>query len=281
MLYIGAAVGFVVFVVGAMIAVLGHGIILNVTSVALIALGSSILFPILITFAYDRLRERWLGDEIWRLFTELADAGIMRVYRDREFAPGRDNAQTRLSEEFKGMEKGTIYMMGPSLRVFFNPLGPFYRDIEALLRAKNGAVRIQALISRKDSMSVLDRTLVEEPNLKPGEKPQAERDADSTVATVQTMSTVIGPFVSLRRYMPAPYCTAIIFPHVAYFSPNVLAPEVPVRLPMILFGPNSHGYKMLKSSFDYLWRHTDTIQIDEAANMSNSDTGQSLCNSGI
>jgi hypothetical protein len=262
-LYLGAAGGFGVFVVGATVATVGHGIILNIVAVALIALGSAILFPILITFAYDKLRERWLGDEIWRLFTELADAGIMRVYRDREFAPGRDNAQTRLAEDFRSMDSGRIYIIGPSLRVFFNPLGPFYRDIDTMLRSKNGSVHIDALIARKDSGAVSDRTIIEEPNLKAGEKPQAERDADSTVATIQTMAKSIGPFVSLRRFMPAPYCTAIIFPHVAYFSPNILAPEVPVKLPMILFGPGSHGYKMLKSSFDYLWDHHDTIEVVE------------------
>jgi hypothetical protein len=259
-LYLGAAAGFVVLVVGAIIATLGHGIVLGVVSVTLVTLGSAILFPILITFTYDRLRERWLGDEIWRLFTELADAGIMRVYRDREFAPNRDNAQTRLAEEFKNVESGTIYIMGPSLRVFFNPLGPFYHDIEGMLKGKSGRVNMAALIARKDSPCVADRTFVEEPGLKPGEKSQAERDADSTVATIQTLRKTIGPCIGLRRFMPAPYCTAIIFPHVAYFSPNVLAPEVPVRLPMILFSNNSHGYKMLKSSFDYLWNHNDTIE---------------------
>ena len=50
-----------------------------------------------------------------------------------------------------------------------------------------------------------------------------------------------------------------------------------MRLPMILFVPNSHGYKMLKSSFDYLWRHMTLLKSMRQHNISNSDTRQSLC----
>jgi hypothetical protein len=259
-LYIGAAAGFVLFVGGVWLSLSADSAQPTVLAVALEALGAAILFPILVTFAYDRLKERWLGDEVWRLFSELSDAGIIRVYRDREFAPGKDNAQTRLSEEFLNLESGEILMMGPTLRVFFNPLGPFYRDIEAMLRNANSEVHIRALIEQPDSPAVWDRTAIEEPNLAPGDKPQTERDADSTLAQVRNMSKTIGPYISMRRYLPAPYCTAVIFPHIAFYSPNLLAPEVPVRLPMILFRSGSHGYRMIRSSFDYLWQHKETQQ---------------------
>jgi hypothetical protein len=260
-LYLAAIIGLVVFVAGVALGILGHGTGTAVASVVLAALGSAILFPILVSFAYDRLRERWLGDEVWRIFSELADAGIVRVYKDREFVEGRDNAQTRLAEEFQAMESGTIYMMGPTLRVFFNPLGPFYHDIEKLMRSANGKVTINALIQRNDSAAIAERIRIEEPDLADPRKAQGLRDADSTVGTIRSMVNQLGPQVSLRRFMTAPYCTAVIFPKIAFFSPNILAPVVPARLPMILFRSGSHGYEMLKASFDYLWTHPDTLAV--------------------
>lgn len=136
-----------------------------VTGVSLQSLGAAVLFPILVSYAYDRLRERWLGDEAWRLFSELADAGIIRVYRNREYAANRDNAQSRLSSAFVSCKVGEVCMMGPTLRVFFNPLGPFYADIAEMLRNGGGNVTIRALIERPESPAVADRTEIEEPTL--------------------------------------------------------------------------------------------------------------------
>jgi hypothetical protein len=293
-LYAGAAVGFAVFVTGVSVSLApaggagspGVGIKpapsrvaeptagattggtwRPIAAVVLQTLGCAILFPIVVSFAYDRLRERWLGDEVWRLFGELSDAGIIRVYKDRESAPGRDNAQTRLAEEFLRFRSGELRMMGPTLRVFFNPLGPFIRDIDAMIRDANGKVLIKALIERSDSPSVAERCAIEEPSLASGETPQTERDAAASVAQAKAMAKISSGCVTLRRFMPAPYCTAIIFPHVAFFSPNLLAPVVPVRLPMILFQAGSHGYNMLAASFEYLWTHKDTQQaVPEGTN---------------
>ena len=280
-LYYAAALGLVIFLIGVALMVYApiqveqvqqvgsNGIVaiqrpilwVSILSTACQALGAAILFPVLVSFAYDRLRERLLGDEVWRLFAELADAGITRVYKDREFVPGRDNAQTRLSEEFQQFRSGEICIMGPTLRVFFNVLGPFHQDIEKMLSNGRGDVRICALIERDESPSVADRTCVEEPHLGSGDQPQTQRDASGTVAAIRVMNTQVGPYIILRRFLPAPYCTAVIFPHVVYFSPNILAPAVPVRLPMILFRSGSHGYNMVRASFDYLWSHLETIQV--------------------
>lgn len=140
-LYLCAALGFAVLVSGLAVGVLTESRLWALSAVVLESLGSAVLFPILVSFSYDRLKEKWLGDEVWRIFNELSDAGISRVYKDRETSPRRDNAQTRLSEEFRSFENGEILMMGVSLRVFFNPLGPFYRDIETMLRETGGRVR--------------------------------------------------------------------------------------------------------------------------------------------
>ena len=256
-----ASGGLAAFIVGVALSLTTEGKAWLVTSVTLQSLGATVLFPILVSYAYDRLRERWLGDEVWRLFSELADAGIIRVYRDREYAPDRDNAQSRLSSAFIACKAGEVCMMGPTLRVFFNPLGPFYTDIAEMLRNGDGNVNIRALIERPDSPAAADRTAIEEPTLGPTDKSQTERDAESSIAQAKSLANAIGPYISLRRFLQAPYCTAVIFPDVAFYSPNLLAPVVPVRLPMILFRSGSHGYNMIKASFEHLWGHPETKPV--------------------
>jgi hypothetical protein len=260
-LYAAAAAGFALFVVGVSLGVTTKGAVATVIAVSLQTLGSAILFPILISFTYDRLRERWFGEEVWRLFTELSDAGIARVYSDRELTTGHDNAQVRLADEFRSLERGSVLMMGVTLRVFFNQLGPFYRDLCQMLRDADGRVAIQALICDPDSAEARQRADIEEPNRSPGDKPQILRDIESSVATARNLSKEVGEHLTLRQFTPAPYCTAVIFPHVAYFSPNILAPEAPVRLPMVLFRSGSHGYKMVHASFEFLWNHGETRTI--------------------
>ena len=257
-LYYASFAGLSAFIVGVALSLNAKDRVWLITGIALQSLGATILFPILVSFAYDRLRERWLGDEVWRLFSELADAGIVRVYRDREYAEGRDNAQTRLSNAFAECKSGEVCMMGPTLRVFFNPLGPFYADIAEMLRNGNGKVTIRALIDRADSSAVADRVAIEEPTLEPGEMPQTQRDAESSIAQAKALINTVGPHLEIRRFLQAPYCTAVIFPDIAFFSPNLLAPVVPVRLPMILFRSGSHGYNMAKASFEHLWAHPET-----------------------
>jgi hypothetical protein len=260
-LYYAASGGLIAFIMGVALSFETSGKAWLVAGVTLQSLGATVLFPILVSVVYDRLRERWLGDEVWRLFSELADAGIVRVYRDREYSPNRDNAQSRLSNAFITCKVGEVCMMGPTLRVFFNPLGPFYSDIAEMLRNGGGNVTIRALIERPDSPAVVDRTAIEEPTLSANDKPQTERDAESSIAQAKVLVNVIGPHLALRRFLQAPYCTAVIFPDVAFFSPNLLAPVVPVRLPMILFRPGSHGYKMIRASFEHLWQHHETKPV--------------------
>jgi hypothetical protein len=260
-LYYAAFTGLGVFIAGVILSLNAKDEVLLVIGITLQSLGAAILFPILVSFAYDRLRERWLGDEVWRLFSELADAGIVRVYRDREYAADRDNAQTRLSNAFAACKSGEVCMVGPTLRVFFNPLGPFYVDIADMLRHGGGQVTIRALIERADSSAVADRVAIEEPALEPGAQPQTERDAESSIAQAKALINTVGPYLELRRFLQAPYCTAVIFPDMAFFSPNLLAPVVPVRLPMILFRSGSHGYNMIRASFDHLWTHSETQPV--------------------
>ena len=257
-LYWWSCAGFVIFITGVSLSITTHGSFFTVISIILQALGAAILFPILVSFSYDRLRERWLGDEVWRLFAELSDAGITRVYKDRENSAVEDNAQARLAKEFRDLGVGEVRMMGVTLRVFFNALGPFYDDIESMLKTSDGRVNIRALISNPLSPEVIYRANIEEPHRDSARKSQIERDIESTVATASHLSREFGSRIRMRFFMPAPYCTVIIFPDVAYFSPNILAPKAPVRLPMILYRSSSHGYRMIESSFEFLWNYEDT-----------------------
>jgi len=258
--YIAGAFGFALLVVGTTVG-LTHKSAPVLLAALLQGLGSAILFPILVSYTYDKLREKWLGDEVWRLFAELSEAGISRLYKDREVSNHGDNAQTRLAAEFQKFEAGEICIIGVTLRVFFNPLGPIYPDIEMMLRNGKGRVTIRALISDPESPEIHHRATMEEPNRPESQTRQTDRDTESTVATIRNLVRSVGAKAKLKYFQPAPYCTAVIFPHVAYYSPNLLAPVAPVRLPMILFRSGSHGYKMLQASFGYLWDHPDSKEI--------------------
>lgn len=264
-LYAGGGVGLVLFIAGVAFGVLAESNVALVAGVACQALGAALLFPIAVSVVYDRLRERWLGDTVWRIFGELADAGISRVYRDREARPDSDNAEARLREEFRAHEDDVVRMVGVSLRVFFNPLGPFYGDIETLLKKGGDRISLCALVSDPTSPEALERASIEEPGRDGEVASQIVRDIESTVATVRRLFNERGPRLQLREYRQAPYCTAILFPHIAYFSPNILAPAAPVRLPMILFRRGSHGYRMLELSFEYLWAHARQVVPPDGA----------------
>jgi hypothetical protein len=251
----------VAFVGGVCMGILADATGVRLGAIALEALGAAVLFPIVVSVVYDSLRERWLGDEVWRIFGELADAGISRVYRDREATPNPDNAQARLAEEFSDLSSGEVRMMGVSLRVFFNPLGPFYSDIADMLRNGRDGISLNVLISSPRSAEAQERANIEEPGKASDAKPQIQRDIESSVATVRSMVQTMEADITLRQFTPAPYCTAVLFPHIAYYSPNLLAPDAPVRLPMILFRPGSHGYQMLSASFDYLGAHPETQAV--------------------
>lgn len=239
-----------------------------VLGITLQSLGAAVLFPIVVSYVYDRLREAWFGDEVWRIFSELTEAGIVRIYRDREPSDRADDAHKRLLREFYSFKVGEVLMLGTTLRVFFNPLGPYYKCISDMLGASEGRVTLRALIEHEDSPSAKDREAIEERGLLPGEISQAHRDRDSSIASVRAINREVGDWARLAKYTPAPYCTVVIFPHVAYYSPNLLSETVPVRMPMIVFRSGSHAYDVLRESFEYLWSKDDTSLITKAAGAS-------------
>jgi hypothetical protein len=265
LLYIAAAVGLTLFCTGSAIGIVGESHTTLVAGVAIQSIGAAVFFPVVVSFAYDRLREKWLGDEVWRLFGELADAGIARVYPDREYRAGRENGQSRLASAFSATRDGEIRLMGPTLKAFFHTSSPLYAEIEQMLRDAGGKVTVRALIEREDSQAIRDRVEIEQPELEDGKESQTKRDCDTTLASMETLGRKTGCSLEMRRYNQAPYCTAVLFPDLAFFSPNLLAPEVPVRLPLLVFKRGSQGYRMIASSFEWMWDHKDTIPPDRIA----------------
>lgn len=253
-----AGLSAMVFLIGCTFGVLATERIWVIVGITLQSLGAAILFPVIVSFLYDRMRENWFGDEVWRIFTELADAGIQRIYQHREASTRSDNAQVRLLRELESVEEGEVLMLGPTLRVFFNPLGPFFPAIAAMCSSPARGVQIRALVSNPDSESALHREQAEQSLLAEQGSSQYRRDVDSSVATVKKLARDSGGAVQLRNFIPAPYCTVVIFAHCAYYSPNLLSGLVPVRLPMIIFRAGSHGYRVVRDSFEHYWSRPDT-----------------------
>ncbi len=238
-------------------------IVKSITLLLLAQLGGSILFPLVVGFVYDRLKRHDDADNIWIAFRDLAEGGILRVYKDREENEYPDNAFLSLKTAFDNATTGEVKLVGVSLRVFFNQTGPFYRSIYNIcsLSDKTGAVSIRALLSHPDAPETTNRAKIETPQLK--KEPLIEIDINSTVASIDNLNrTFSKAIIQHRFYKEAPYCTCIIFQDRCYFSPNLLSNDAPVRLPMIVFRKGSHGYTKLSSYFDYLWLQAERDMED-------------------
>lgn len=59
--------------------------------------------------------------------------------------------------------------------------------------------------------------------------------------------------IEYREIKSAPYCTVIIFPDRAFYTPNLLCSIVPVNMPTLVFHKTSSVYEKLKNYFKFLW----------------------------
>jgi len=232
-----------------------------VTAILLATASASILFPILVGYFYDKIKERESGEAIWQVFKDFSDGGIIRVYKDRESSDNLENAEIDLRNAFETHIHGEVKLIGVSLRVFFNQTGPFYQSITRVaLRAQiDSSVAIKALVSNPDSPEVSNRAEIETPHML--KDPLITRDITTSVANMQHLNDQFkrDP-IEYGFYSNAPYCTLVVFPERCYFSPNLLSTVAPVRLPMIIFRAGSHGYDRLNYYFDYLWNKRTTYE---------------------
>jgi len=230
-----------------------------IVAILLSTFSGSIFFPILVGYFYDKVKETESGEVIWRVFRDLSDGGIVRIYRDREENQYPENAVTELRQAFRNHRNGEVKLVGVSLRVFFNPTGPFYEAINAIvsLGRTNPDIRIRALLSHAESPEALNRAEIETPGMK---EPLSRQDLMLTCANIDNLRNQFGTqSIEYAYYRQAPYCTAVIFPDRCFFSPNILSKIVPVRLPMIVFRSDSHGYRVLSDYFTYLWSKSEKV----------------------
>jgi len=229
----------------------------TVLTLILASASSAILFPVLVGYYYDKVKEEEGGGAIWRVFKEFSDGGILRVFKDREEGLASENAVAELLQAFKDHHQGEVKLIGVTLRVFFNKPGRFYEAIRDIASAaeSNASLAIRALISDPESPEVTNRAAIETPT-KPDSPRRIIRASVDGIEYLQT--NFPNATIEYRHYMEAPYCTLVMFPDRCFFSPNLLSKTVPVRLPMIVFSSGSHGYDMLKKYFTYLWQQKGT-----------------------
>jgi hypothetical protein len=223
----------------------------NLTAAILAALASSVFFPLIAGYFYDKFREGREGPLFWRIIDQFIDGGILRIYKDREEETGIGNAQEDMRNAFNEHHSGEIQMIGVSLRVFFHSPGPSYNYVNAL--AQRNGVKIRVLVCSKQAPEVENRQRIEGV---PGNYLGMAGDIQITIDMMEKINAkYAGGRLEYGFYNSAPYCTCIVFPEKCYFSPNIPSEETPVRLPMIVFRKDSHGYDVLKKYFLYLWEH--------------------------
>ncbi len=62
-----------------------------------------------------------------------------------------------------------------------------------------------------------------------------------------------GNVIRARQSMCAPYFTAVIFPDICYYTPNILHQEAPANMPMLAFLAGGPVYDKILTHFKFLW----------------------------
>lgn len=221
------------------------------------------------------------------LTEEVTSAGIQAVYSDR-----MGYAEEALGNAFDNHKGGEVLLTGASLRLFLAPGLHFYSFIDRMLRRSTvEPVVVRALSCHPEMNSEIPvRSFVEEFN-QDGTMPKStefDEDAPKVLSLVEfrksyfrdyglqglvKASRVVHDLVSTRtgvealrgaaatagnvikhrEFVSAPYCTAVLFPDRAFYTPNILCTEVPANMPMIAFDSTSDAYRKICSYFEILW----------------------------
>ena len=221
--------------------------------IILTQLASCFFFPIIVGQSIDIEKEKRDFGAINSFYQDFSEGGIIQVYKDREQSTRSDNGEVALKKAFEDHESGEVKLIGVTLRVFFNQTGPFYNNIESLcIKSKvNSTIGIKALINSESAPETINRGDIESPNQS---TPTIITEMRATKQHINRLNSLIGKqTIIIREYDQAPYCTAIIFPDKCFISQNLLCDCAPVRLPLIVFRKDSHGYEVLNRYFEYLW----------------------------
>jgi hypothetical protein len=216
----------------------------------------------------------------------LNQAGIHGVFASRGGA-----AERSLENAFRAHKSGEVRLTGASLRLFLGPGLHFYQFIRDLLgRPTSDTTTVRAVIcSARANHELPVRSFIEEfgqsgdhPRVRPFDWSQPI-DFDfgafesrffsdhgllsaSPLRVIQDLSSVhagltelrgvatsAGNTIDYRETLHAPYCTAVIFPEQAFYTPNLLSADVPVNFPTIVFQRDSVGYRRLSDYFEFQW----------------------------
>jgi hypothetical protein len=265
----------------------------QVYAALLIEAGGAFFFALTVGWTLDKLRDAEGYSVLWLFSQEFRKAGVLSFHSDR-----KDYAERALEQAFKNHDGGEVLMAGASLRLFLAPGLHFYSWIQDMLSKKRGSsVVVRALSCSPEYNNELPvRSFVEEFNQDRSfpkdasfdwkrridlsfdefekdffenhgiKAPSQQRvrvisDLESTRAGVKALQGVAkgaGNHLYHREYRFAPYCTVIIFPDRAFYTPNLLCTEVPVNMPMIVFHRSSDVYEKLVNYVEFLWWVSDS-----------------------
>lgn len=261
-----------------------------------IQIGCAFFFALSVGYILDKIRDAEGFSVLWLLSQEFRKAGVMAFYANR-----LNHAEKALEEAFDSHHSGDVLMAGASLRLFLAPGLHFHSYVERMLTRKSGdSIKVKALSCNPEGNYELPiRSFVEEFNQdfstpksssfdlnkkinKPFNKFEQEffenhgigtakrcRVIHDLLSTEQGVRAFRGALeissnqIEHRVFNSAPYCTVIIFPDRAFYTPNLLCTEVPVNMPMTVFHKTSDAYKKLANYVEFLWWVSDGPQSSE------------------
>lgn len=215
-----------------------------IISLSLISLGSAIAFPLIVGFVVDFIRKETLGDVIWCVIKEFAEAGVCDFCKSRY----TDEAKLNLLQEIKNHKNGEIKIIGVTLKYFFQKeFSHFYESIEELLKNNLKNVSLKVLLCDPDkNPEVLHRSPVDRPE-------HTKTMVEWSIKSIQNLKNQYGDTISYAEYIEAPYYTSIIFPNKCYLIPNILIKEGKNPLFMIALSSHSPAYEQILDVFESLW----------------------------
>ena len=221
--------------------------ILTIFIILLSQLATCILFPLLVGYYMERYREKRDGDTLMQYFDELSEGGIMRVFKHRK--PGSQGFED-MKRKFETHTEGEIKIIGVTLKTFFSSYGLILTHIQNSL-TKYPNIKIKALLCDEKSPELNNRGEIE--NSMDGQINMQNKILTITKEIDKLINERKLTNLSYRKYMEAPYCTAVIFPDMCYFSPNILSKSDSINLPFFVLKKGSEGYEKIDKYFDYLW----------------------------
>ncbi|MFH1891363.1 MAG: hypothetical protein ABIK83_01620 [Candidatus Zixiibacteriota bacterium] len=253
-------------VISVVIATIRDTLAIRLTSVVLAAASSSILFPLLVGYYYDKFKDAMTGGGIWGLIRLFVESGILRIYRHREYDGGGDTfeaASSAYGNAFDDYLKNTklradmttnVKMVGVSLRVFFHDLGAYNRYIKQFFdpQMNRSEPEILALVcDPQENPEVDKRARIENSH---ANFPGIMQDVGITEGCINALNDGQPiPVIDYGFFRSAPYCTFVMFPDKCLYAPNILSKHNPAPLPMIIFKRGGYGYSVLEDYFKYLW----------------------------